>query len=98
MSIPKKFRLPFSEGPPWIIKILEMHATKAPSSTFEKTSAALYKKILQVSKHVEEVGLPPHLHLAYVHPDLQMGVFLKPTEKAIPAGTLIGVYTGLYQA
>lgn len=97
MNIPEHFRLPFSEGSSWYEDFLLKYSSKLPRKEALQVSARLYKDIQRVSKEIELRGLPSNLYLAHVHPKVNTGVFLKPDAKPIPAGTFIGVYTGLYE-
>ncbi len=97
IHIPDHFRLPFSEGSPWIQELLLKYSSKLSTKEAYPVSARLYKDILRVSKEIEQTGIPSHLYLAHVHPKVHIGVFLKPDAPAIEEGTLIGVYTGQYE-
>lgn len=97
VKVPAKFKLAFSEGIEWIEQFLHSYAKKLPKSEAFCVSKKLYNQILKHNEHVLSSGLPPHLHLAYVHPKVKTGVFLKPEEKPIKVGALIGIYTGAYQ-
>jgi len=97
MNIPEHFRLPFSEGSPWIMDFLLTYSSKLKRKDAFQVPARLYKEILRISQKVIEQGIPDNLYLAHVHPKVNTGVFLRPDAKPIRARTLIGVYTGLYE-
>ncbi len=97
MKLPKKFKLPFSTGSKWLEEFLKKRAEQLPSSEALIVSKKLYKSILHVNEEIIDHDLPSNLELAYVHRHVKTGVFLKPKSKAIPAGTFIGIYTGLYE-
>jgi hypothetical protein len=95
--IPKKFRLPFSVGIDWITEFLHKRSKKLLRSEAFLVSKKLYQKITEHNAVILKEGLPSHLHLAYVHPKVKTGVFLKMGEKPIKMGSFIGIYTGLYE-
>ncbi|MBS0627759.1 MAG: SET domain-containing protein-lysine N-methyltransferase, partial [Verrucomicrobia bacterium] len=97
MDLPEKFKFTFSKGSPWTENFLHQYAKKHPSSEFFKVSKKLYKEILKINTAITSEGLPSNLELAHVNNQVHTGVFLKPDKKAIPVGTLIGVYTGFYE-
>ncbi len=97
MKLPKKFKLPFSIGTPWVESFLQKRAAKLPSSEFLLISKKLHKNILKVNEEIASHDLPSNLQLAYVHRNVKTGVFLKPNAKPIKPGAFIGIYTGLYE-
>lgn len=97
IDIPDHFRLPCSEGSPWVHELLLKYSSKLSTKEAYPVSARLYKDIMRISQEIEETGIPNHLYLAHVHPKVHIGVFLKPDAPAIEEGTLIGVYTGQYE-
>jgi hypothetical protein len=97
MIFPEKYKLPFSKGSKWIEELVKAHSATLPSSSFLKITGKLYKEITALSKVIEKTGLPKHLEIAHVHPDIDTGIFLKAGSKPLEVGTLIGVYTGLYE-
>ncbi|MBS0628551.1 MAG: SET domain-containing protein-lysine N-methyltransferase [Verrucomicrobia bacterium] len=58
-------------------------------------SKKLYKVILEKNKEIALDGIFFNLQLAEVHPEVGMGVFLKPEEKSIEVGSFLGVYAGI---
>ncbi len=97
MSLPKHFRLTFSHGSPWINAYLLKYSKKLAFKDALSVSTKLQKSIEKINKAIEKDGLPSNLHLAYVHPKVQTGVFLKPTSAPIKGGSFIGIYTGHYE-
>ncbi len=97
MDVPDQFRLLFSEGSSEIEALLLQYSSKLPKKEAFQVSPTLYKKIERVNNQIKKHGLPPNLQLAYVHPNVQTGVFLKPDAKPIKSGTFIGIYTGRYE-
>ena len=96
IEIPEKFRLPFSEGSTWVEKWIQKHSNTLDASSFMQVKGKGHKEILALAKVLKSKGLPKNLALAFVHPTIETGVFLKPTAKALDVGELIGVYTGHY--
>ena len=97
MQIADQFQLPFSEGPPWILRFLKKYADKLPNSEALVVSAKLYRTLLKKGEEIQKLGLPQNLYLAHVNPQVNEGIFLKPNSDPIQEGSLIGIYTGLYE-
>jgi hypothetical protein len=97
MTLPKKFKLLFSEGAPKVEELLHHYVKKLPSSGALKATKKLLKEVSKVSEGITASDLPTNLELALVNDQVDTGVFLKPDYKSISAGTLIGVYTGIYE-
>lgn len=97
MKLPEKFKLLFSQGTPWIEKFLDKYVKKLSSSEAFKVSKKLYKEITKINEAIVAFDLPSNLELSHVNSQVDTGVFLKPNCKAIPSGTIIGVYTGFYE-
>lgn len=97
MQLPKKFKLLFSKGSPWVEKFLHQYVKKLPASETFKVSKKVYKEITKINESIDSSDLPSNLKLAHVNEQVDTGVFLKPECKSIPLGTLIGVYTGAYE-
>jgi hypothetical protein len=97
MAIPKHFRLTSSKGSAWVQSYLLKYSKKLPRKDALRVDDKLLKEIEKVNEEVEKTGLPSNLQLAHVHANVATGVFLKPTSRAIKAGTFIGIYTGLYE-
>lgn len=97
MSLPAQFTWPFSQATPWLETFIQKKAKALPKSEALSLSKKAYKEILRCAQAIQKQHIPPHLHLAFVHPLVETGVFLKKGEKCIQKGELIGVYTGVYE-
>ena len=97
MTTPNTYELLFSKGNSWIDTFLEKYAKNLPLSEALFVSKKLYTTICNRNKQIASNGIPANLKLAYVHPTVNMGVFLNPKAKSIEPGTFIGIYTGLYE-
>ncbi|MBM3197655.1 MAG: SET domain-containing protein [Chlamydiae bacterium] len=93
MPIEQKFRMTHSTGIPWIHRFLQSHQDPQIPLLPKKAQKALTR----ISKEIILHGIPSHLQLAYVHPHVNKGVFLREDASPIRKGSLIGAYTGAYE-
>lgn len=88
-----KYKLPHPSFNPKAFPIVEKEIEKQDLPVTKATEKQL-KELSQIDKAILEKEIPDHLVCMNLPKNLGKGIFLKPEEKPIQKGTLIGSYSG----